>query len=330
MPVTSGTIQTYANTVIREDLAQQFSMISPEETPFMTAIGTGEAATNTYTEWTVVNLAAPDSTNRVVEGENAPNVDAGTLGIRRGNYTQISDKRVITSHTSNAVDAAAENIQRTAAQVALKIRELKRDMETMLLSNVAASAGSSSTARVAAGLPAFLRTNLVLGAGGAAPTLSGTNSGHPNSTVTPGTAVALTETALNNVIQQCWQSGGTPSIIMVTANNKRVISQTFTGNSTRYKDAIDKRLVAAIDIYTSDFGELTVVPNRFLPATVTNNFSVYVLDPEYAAIKFLETLRQKPLAETGHARERLVWCEYTLQVHNEAAHGAVHATTGTG
>lgn len=329
MAVDAQTIETYDNTVIREDLEQQYTMISPEETPFQTAIGVGQAATNTYHEWTVVELASPSTSNRVIEGDDAPAEDDGTLGKRFGNYTQISDKIVSVSNTSEAVDAAAENVQRLAAQIAIKLKEMKRDMEAMLLQNIAAAPGSSGSARASAGLPAWLRTNIVLGATGAAPTLSGTTVGYPDAALTPGTAVALTEANLNNVIEDCWNEGASPSIIMVNANNKRVISQSFTGNSTRYKDAIDKRLTAAIDIYDSDFGELTVVPNRFQQTTASNNYSVYVLDPDYAELCFLETPRQTELAQTGHAKRRMVHCEYTLKVHNEKAHGAVHATTGS-
>jgi len=328
MAVDAQTIETYDNTVIREDLEQQYTMISPEETPFQTAIGVGPAATNTYHEWTVVELATPSTSNRVVEGDDAPNEDDGTLGTRFGNYTQISDKIVAVSNTSEAVDAAAENVQRLAAQVALKLKEMKRDMESMLLQNIVAAPGSSGTARQSAGLPAWLRTNIVLGASGAAPTLSGTTAGYPNAVLTPGTAVVLTETNLNNVIELCWNEGASPTIIMVNANNKRVISKNFTGNATRYKDAIDKRLTAAIDVYDSDFGELSVVPNRFQQTTASANYSVYVLDPEYASLSFLETPRQTELAVTGHAKRRMVHCEYTLKVSNQKAHGAIHATTG--
>lgn len=327
MPL-ANTVETYDNSLIREDLEQQYSMISPEEVPFQTAIGVGEAASNTFTEWSIVDLQAPVNTNRVIEGDADPANDDPTLGLRVGNYTQISDKIVSMSHTSEAVDAAAENIQRLAEQVAIKLKELKRDMEVMLMQNIAAAPGSTGVARAAAGLPAWLRTNIVLGATGAAPTLSGTTEGYPNAVLTPGTAVALTEDMLNDVIEDCWTAGAEPSIIMVNSNNKRVISNTFVGNATRYKDAIDKRLTAAIDIYDSDFGELTVVPNRFQPVTASGNYSVYVLDPNFAELKFLEAPRQKPLAETGHAKRRLLWCEYTLKVHNEAAHGAIHATTG--
>ena len=40
----------------------------------------------------------------------------------------------------------------------------------------------------------------------------------------------------------------------------------------------------------------------------------------------LDEVQQKPLAETGHSIRTLVWCEYGLQVDNEAAHGVIADT----
>ena len=332
MAVAANTVETYDNSVLREDLQEAYSMISPEETPFHTAIGT-KTVTQPKFEWPVVELAPLDYANRVIEGDDAPTLDEGTLAVRLANFTQISDKQISVSHTSDASDAAAENIQDLAEQVALKLRELKRDCEGMALDNVAAAGASSGNARVSAGLPAFLRTNLDLKAGNVAPTLSGGTEGFPDAALVEATTpVAMTEDSFNDVIQQCWEAGADPTVAMVNANNKRVISSTFTGSSTRYKDAVDKQLVNAIDIYTSDFGELQIVPNRFQP-TVNRSGSddedaVYILDPNFARIAELEGTKQKPLAETGHSRKRLIWREWGLQVDNEAAHGAIYGTNG--
>jgi hypothetical protein len=330
MPVNANTVETYDNSVIREDLQEAYSMISPEETPFQSSIRK-ETASNTLFEWPVVELAAPTD-NRVAEGEAAPGNDAATLALRLSNYTQISDKVVEVSHTSEAVNAAAANVQRIATQVVLKMKEMKRDKERMLLSNVAASAASSGSPRVTAGLPAFLDTNTVFTAGGADPTLSGGTEGFPNAPAVPGTtSVVFSEADLNRVIEDCWNEGASPSIIMVNSGNKRRISQAFTGNSTRYKDTVDKRVVNSVDFYDSDFGELTVVPNRFQPTnnpdTDNDSYNVFVLDPEYAAVAYLDEVQQKPLAETGHSIRRLVWCEYGLQIDNRKAHGVIRDTT---
>lgn len=333
MAVHANTIETYDNPVIIEDLNTQFSMISPEEVPFQTAIGSADAAEQPHHEWTILELAPPDSNNRVIEGDDAPAVDDANFPNTVGNYTQISDKRIKVSHTSEASGSKVVDIHKLAKQMALKLRELKRDMEVMLLSNVAAAPGASGTARVAAGMPAWLRTNTDAGAGGADPTLSGVDAGYPNAVATVGTLRQLTEDMFSGMIAETWENGGEPTLAMVTAKNKTLISNTFTGASTRYKDAIDKTLVNAVDIYDSDFGQVTIVPNRFQPvlnpaaAAAAQAHYVLFLNPEYAGVSYLETVKQKPLAETGHSRDRLAWCEYTLEVGNEAAHGIIRDLT---
>lgn len=334
MAVDANTVETYDNNLIREDLQEAYTMISPEETPFHSAIRT-ETASNTLFEWPVVELAAVNASNRVAEGEDDPATDTGTLGLRFSNYTQISDKVAKVSHTSQAVDAAANNIQRLSTQIVLKMKEMKRDKETMLLSNVAAATGSSGTARVTAGLPAWLSTNSFFETGGTDPTLSGTTEGFPNAAAgaasdNAGSSALFLEADLNAAIEAVWQEGGSPTLLMVNSGNKRRVSQAFVGNATRYKDTADKQVVNSIDFYDSDFGEVTIVPNRFQPtnnpATGDDSYNVFVLDPEYAAVAYLDEVQQKPLAETGHSMSTLIWCEYGLQVDNEKAHAIIRDT----
>lgn len=336
MAVNANTVETYDNLVIREDLREQYYMISPEECPFQQAIGTGEPATNTLHEWPILALASPVLNNTVIEGEDAPGTDPGTLANRRSNVCQISDKLVSISHTSEAVDAAAYDVQKLTKQMAIKLREWKRDVEGMLLLNQAANLGSSGTARVTAGFPAFLRTNVVAGAGGTNPTLSGTANGYPNAAAGLGTAVGLSEVMLNDLMEDVWNAGGNPTMAMVNSNNKRIISETFTGSSTIYKDRIDKTLVNAVDIYTGDFGEITIVPNRFQPTLDTTpaggtqlNFALYLIDPDFVELSFLDPVKNKPIAETGHSFKRLIWAEYCLAVLNEGAHGVIRDLDGT-
>jgi hypothetical protein len=316
MAVNANTNETYDVSTIKEDLQDALISISPTDTPVMSAIGR-KNVDNTYFEWGVVDLAAASDSNRVVEGESAPANDAPTNAVRQGNYTQISDKVVEVSDTNNAVNGAG-NAQTVAKQVAYKLKELKRDMEKMLCDNVAASAGSSGTARASAGLPAFLRSNAARGTGGADGTTSGSgNSGYVNAAATDGTQRAITETLLKGVIADCWDAGAEPSVVICGSSQKQAISA-FTGNATRYKEAEDSKLNAAIDVYISDFGELQIVPSRF-----SRSRDVLVLDPNYARVAYLAPTSQKPLARTGHAERRLISVEWGVQVDNEAAHGVI-------
>jgi hypothetical protein len=316
MAVSANTNETYDVSTIREDLQDALISISPTETPVMSAIGR-KNVNNTYFEWGVVDLAAASGSNRVIEGEAAPGNDAPTNAVRQANYTQISDKVVEVSDTANSVKGAGD-AQTTAKQIAYKLKELKRDMEKMLCDNVAASAGASGTARQTAGLPAFLRTNASRGTGGADGTTSGSGTaGYVDAAATDGTQRAITESLLKDVIADCWDAGAEPSVVICGSSQKQTIS-TFTGNATKYKDITDKTLSAAIDVYVSDFGELTIVPSRF-----SRSRDVLVLDPNYARVAYLTPTNQKELARTGHSERRLISVEYGLQVDNEAAHGVV-------
>lgn len=327
MAVNANTNTRYDVTTIREDLQDAYISISPTETPLQAALGR-KSVSNTYFEWPVVSLAAP-AANRVLEGESAPGNDAPTNAVRLGNYTQISDKVVEVSDTNEVVNGASD-VQTIAKQVAFKLKELKRDMEVMLASNVAAVAGNTTTARVTAGLPGFLRTNVARGVGGANGTLSGTTSGFVNAAATDGTVRALTEDMLKTVIASCWNNGAEPSIVLCGSAVKQKISSTFTGSATKYQDMTDKKkLVAAIDIYVSDFGTLQIVPSRFLETRTVAARDVFVLDPNYARVAFLQNVKQRPLARTGHAERRMISCEYGLQVDTEAAHGIIADINGT-
>jgi len=315
MAVTANTNETYDVSTIREDLADAMASISPTETIALTTFGTRNVD-NTYFEWSEVDLAAA-ATNNQIEGDAGLSNNAPTNAVRKGNYTAISAKVVEVSDTNQNVNGVA-NAQTVAKQVAYKLSELKRDMEKMALNNVAAGAGASGTARTTAGLPAFLTTNVERGTGGANPTTSGSGSaGYPNAAATDGTTRAITETLLKSVIASCWDEGADPSIVLCGSSQKQTISS-FTGNATKYQEVDGKRLTAAVDIYVSDFGSLQIVPARHIRAR-----DVFVLDPSYAKIAYLQTARQKPLARTGLSERRLISAEWGLEVTSEKAHGVI-------
>ena len=315
MAVTANTNETYDVSTIREDLSDALASITPTETIFMSTIGTRNID-NTYFEWSEVDLAAAGA-NRQIEGDVGLSNSAPTNAVRKGNYTQISAKVVEVSSTATAVNGVAD-AQTVARQVAYKLSEMKRDMEKMLLDNVAASAGASGTARQTAGLPAFLTSNTARGTSGANGTTSGSGeAGYPDAAATDGTQRAITEDILKGVIADCWDSGAEPSVVLCGSFNKQTISG-FTGNATRYKEAEDSKLNAAIDVYISDFGELQIVPARHIRAR-----DVFVLDPNYAAVAYLQTAKQEPLAKTGLSERRLISAEYGLQITSQKAHGVV-------
>ena len=321
MAVAANVLETYDSKTIREDLSDAENMITPTETPFLSSIVKKGSASNTKHEWPLTELGAVDTANAVAEGQSAPSLDAPVVASRRANYTQIMDKMITVSDTSQKVDGAA-SIEKFAKQISYKLKELKRDKEANLLANVAAVPGAAqaATTRLMAGFEAFIITNASRGATGAAPTLSGTTDGYPNGAHTPGTGRAITEDIFNTLMQSCWTQGGEVKYVIVGPATKRTISKTFNGYATKYKEADSKKLVNAIDVYESDFGQVQIVPDRF-----SNAASALFIDPEFCMLTELQPTRQLDLARTGHAENKLIQWEGCLEIGNEKACGIISA-----
>ena len=313
MAQVTGTYSTYDAKGEREDLADIIYNISPTDTPFMSGIGKSKA-TAVFHEWQTDALAAAASDNYQIEGDEIA-FSAPSATTRIGNRTQISRKSVIVSGTLDSVSKAGRNNE-LAYQISKASKELKRDMETSLTANQAPVTGDDSTARRLAGIESWIKTNSDKGGvSGADPTTSGTNAR------TDGTQRAFTESQLKSVIKKCWDQGGDPSMIMLGSFNKQVLSG-FTGGSTRFDPAENKRLVAAVDVYESDFGAMTVVPNRF-----SRSRSAYVLQPDMWGVAFLRDFQLMDLAKTGDATKQALLAEYTLVSKNEKASGGIFDLT---
>lgn len=314
MAVPANTAQTYQSTVIREDLSRVAELIAPTETPFMSAIGKGTVAA-TYSEWVTVDLAAASDTNAEVEGNDVV-ADAPFEGVRLGNYAQLSDRVAQVSSSREVADESGD-LNKMSKQIALGVQNLKRDMEKQMLSNKAANPGSASTARVSASFASFLRTNVSRGTGGANPVLSGTTTGYPTTAATDGTQRALTETLFKTVQALTWGSGGDPTLVFVGAANKQLISA-WTGNATTFREMDSRKIVAAVDIYVGDFGEVQIVPSRLMRAR-----DLLIVDPTKVEIAYYQKMKQVELAKTGHSDKRMISVEYMLRPKAEVAHGGI-------
>jgi len=311
-----ATFQTYQSIGNREDLTDVIYNISPTDTPFMSSVGKTKA-TAVYHEWQTDALAAAVANNAAVEGADATSLTV-TPTARVGNRTQISTKTVQIAGTQESVDKAGRKSEK-AYQLAKASSELKRDMEKTLLSNNVAAAGDSTTARTLGGLQAWLGTNAVLGSGGTAGS-AGTTAR------VSGTDAAFTEAILKSALKQPFVQRGNPSVLMVTPTQKQVVSG-FAGIAEQRYQAPSNApttIVGAADVYLSDFGTLSVVPNRFMTADSGDGGEVaFVLDPEYAAVAYLRPFQTNELAKTGDSEKTQLLVEYTLEVKNEKAHAII-------
>lgn len=309
-----ATYKTYESVGNREDLTDVIYNISPTDTPFMSSVGKTKA-TAVYHEWQTDSLADASTANAVVEGADASSATLAPT-TRVGNRTQISQKTIQIAGTLESIDKAGRKSEK-AYQLSKASSELKRDMEKILLSNQAAVTGDASTARKLGSLQAWLETNYV-GAGTAG--ADGTTAR------VSGTDAAFTETMLKNAVKAAYEQGGNPSVLMVTPTQKQVVSG-FAGIAEQRYQAPSNApttIVGAADVYLSDFGTLSVVPNRFMSADADDNGEVaFVLDPEYASIAYLRPFATNELAKTGDSEKTQLLVEYTLEVKNEKAHAII-------
>jgi hypothetical protein len=316
MALPTNTFTTYSAVGNREDLSDVIYRIDPSDTPFMSGVER-EQATAVNHEWQTQALASVDTSNAVLEGDDAT-TDAATATVRLGNICQISDKVARVTGTQRAVEHAGRDDE-LEYQEMLKGLELKRDMESILCgTNQAKNAGNATTARVTASVLSWIKTNTSKGASGADP-----SAADGTGTRTDGTQRAFTEANLKTVLQSIWNSGGKPDVIMTGGFNKQVFS-TFTGRATPTEDTKAKKIVASVDFYESDFGKLSVVPNRFQRAR-----DVLVLQLDMWAVAYLKGRRMVsiPLAKTGDSDRRQMLSEYALTARNEKASGGVFDNT---
>lgn len=298
---------------IREDLVDVIYDVTPVQTPVISMAAHTEATSTTH-EWQTDTLAAA-ANNAAIEGDDA-SASAVSATTRLTNLTQISDKVARVSGTARAVDTAGR-ADELAYQKLKRARELKRDMEKVVCDNKAKVAGNDTLARQCAGIPAYIITNISEASD--ATTAAGTGA----DAHTDGTARAFTESLLKSVQKLCFDNGGEPGILMTGGFNRQVVSS-FSGNGTKVQKAEDDALHASFDVYDGDFGELKVVPNRFMEAR-----TALLLDMDMIKIPFLtgRNMVEYDLAKTGDSDACQILAEYTVEVCNEKAHGAVYDLT---
>jgi hypothetical protein len=72
-------------------------------------------------------------------------------------------------------------------------------------------------------------------------------------------------------------------------------------------------VIGAVDVYVSDFGTVSFVPNRF-----QRNRDALVLDFDYIQFLTLRNFETEDLAKTGDATKKMIIVEWALKVKNEA------------
>ena len=334
MAVPANTRETYGAIGIREDLSNIIYNISPTETPFLNSVGRG-SCDNTQFEWQTDELSGAGN-NRQKEGDDYAST-AATEPRRLGNYTQISATQVQSSGTAEAVDFAGRKSTQ-AYQLAKRAKEMKRDMEKMLLDDTFKAVGSSGVARATASVGTWMGTPVVgtstVMDGSLATPLGlanlGVGSVGPDGTTEPttaaSTALAITLAGINAVVSRIWDLGGTPDTIICDAPTKQTISSSAVGGQV-VADPIGNNsgskaipAVNAVDVLVTDFGTFKIVPDRH-----TVGECAYFFDFDLWSVDYLRPFRTETLAKSGDSVKQLLIAEYGLRAKNGHGNGQLRA-----
>ena len=331
MAIATNTRTTYGAIGVREDLSNIIYNISPMDTPFISNVGKG-SADNTLFEWQTDELTAA-AANQQLEGDDSMNALAVSEPVRLTNYCQISYKAVQTSGTAEAVDFAGRRSSQ-AYQLAKRAKEIKRDMEKMLLSNDVKVAGAAATPRKTAAVMSWLGTtsagtsNIILGS--ASPVVGVVNNGGSSPAVGPdgttvasfGTSAVLTMAMINLAMERCFTLGGEPSTILAPADLKQKISalggSVIADLVTNHDKATQGTAVNAVDVLVTDFGTLKIVPSRLMLADM-----LFFVDYDFWSVDYLRPFQTETLAKTGDSIKQLMIAEYGLRAKNGLANAAV-------
>ena len=279
----------------REDLANFISMITRDETPFMSSIGKTKA-TAIYHEWQTDTLLAPGnskigegtdyvtpSTSAITGSDVSPfgnpaqnsNVLGNTYAVigpnrtRLGNYCQINGKTIAMSGTRRAIDQAGV-ADEYAYQLKKRGTELRRDIEHDMVHSF--QTASSSGQRTAGMYQSWINDDSTVVYANAA-WESAANQGIGTGTVRAANAGAgasqtrgpLSLSDIDQVMQNIYEEGGKASRIMLSPKLRRDFSDLMVTDSGVRRNLDEKgKLRQSVDVYMSDFGDLMVVPNYIM------------------------------------------------------------------
>lgn len=250
--------------------------------------------------------------NAALEGAESPAVRF-TNRVRKQNYAQIFTSAVEVSGSQLAATTVGieDELQ---YQMQERLRELLRDLENCVINGVAPAAdpeGSGTVRRTMNGVLGQLSSNV----------------NTPGDAVLPlgdgGGADLLNEAVLNTMMRSIWeQSSASVDTIVCHGVQKRRINQ-MVGDRRGYV-ASDTTLKDLVSVYESDFGVARVIVSRWVPKD-----TVLLMDSTRASVLPLagRSFQFKRLASGGDSETGQVIGEYTLELRNENAHGAI---TGLG
>jgi hypothetical protein len=303
-----ATFTSYEAVGIKEDISDIITNISPRKTPFQDGIG-NEKVTQKFFQWQEDSLRAV-ATNAQTEGFDATDITV-TPTVMRSNYTQILSETVKVSGSIEATSLYGR-ARESAYQMAKSAAQVKRDLENAMVGQSTAATPGDDTVPTARQLASY--PQLLTAAG---------------NVVYMGTGNTLDEAHLLTALQNCYTHGAEPDTISVTPANSLNVAA-FAKAAGRFRTIVDAdagngKVVNAVDLYVSPYGEVRVILNRFQKSNWT-----LVYEKSMWVKATLRPWFREVLAKTGDSLKQMIVGEFSLKHKNFLASTVVvdNATSG--
>ena len=303
----------------------QLLALSPEDTPFLTAIGGltgGEQTLSTEFEWQTYDLRAAATNRQRLEGADAPTSDQ-RVRANVTNIVEVHQELVEVSYTKQAAvgQYAGANVQggvntpnpvtdELGWQLDKALRAKARDVEKTFVTGTYQKPTDNTTVRKTRGILSAIQTNTI------------TKSGSPS----------LTATDVIDLLQTVWDNGGIQesetATLMVNSLQKRWLTKLFISDKGYIEQT---RNVGGVHLQTieTDFGRLNVMLNRYVPADTVAVVSLEECAPVFLLIPGKGFLFAEPIAKTGAADKVQLYGEIGLKYGNELKHGKITGLSTT-
>ena len=321
---------------IREDLMNRIWDISPVDLPFTDSIGRMDSKAH-LVEWVREELEAASEDNARVDGSDSTGLNDTVTGERLSSYHQTMTKTVRVSDRARNINGIESNDE-LLRQVMKRQKALRRDCEARITgAKVAVPGDGSAVASQTAGIGAWIgtgqgSTNADRGATGTDPVLSGNPGGYPTTIATVGTKRALSLATIKNMMKEAYMNGGDPTMAMSVPSVIEKLSTYLFDTSARiatiqsYVDQGNRTTAStgngmagggvtaqgSVNVLVTDFGTLELCPNRFQPETAAGTANLYLIDPDYWDLTYLQGYETKELARTGLGENREISVDVAL------------------
>lgn len=285
----AGVSQTYMDPARREDLLDRIQDVSPDANYLTTILGTVDIS-QTLHEWTEYYTSRPtDNSAKTVEGDDNSFSDLTQLS-RKNNIAQIIKEVFAVSETQIIVDKVSPK-DAYAREMGWAMRRWKNKAEYAVLRGTKAS-GSSGVAREMNGIIAETVANGLY--------------------TVRASGTSLSENEFRAIMSDSWNATDEylVDLLLTTGTRKSDFGRFFTTATPKTIPATDKRLVQALDVIESDYGNLVEVrAHKDMQAS-----SILSMRKDLAKVGYLRRPMHKPNGVTGDSQKGHIVGELTTQV----------------